>query len=52
MYKSYIPYLQHILDECLYVCSVIKEDKDNPRTAALLPYPSLWLFTRPQGFTL
>ena len=22
MYKSYIPYLQHILDECLYVCSV------------------------------
>lgn len=26
MYKSYIPYLQHILDECLYVCSVIKED--------------------------
>ena len=23
MYKSYIPYLQHILDECLYVRSVI-----------------------------
>ena len=23
MYKSYIPYLQHILDECLYVQSVI-----------------------------
>ena len=26
MYKSYIPYLQHILDECLYVRSVIKDD--------------------------
>lgn len=23
MYKSYLPYLQHILDECLYVRSVI-----------------------------
>ena len=23
MYKSYIPYLQHILDECLYIRSVI-----------------------------
>jgi len=28
MYKSYIPYLQHILDECLYVSSVITEDMD------------------------
>lgn len=28
MYKSYIPYLQHILDECLYVCSVITEDME------------------------
>ena len=26
MYKSYIPYLQHILDECLYVQSVITAD--------------------------
>lgn len=26
MYKSYVPYLQHILDECLYVSSVIKGD--------------------------
>lgn len=26
MYKSYIPYLQHILDECLYVQSVITDD--------------------------
>ena len=26
MYKTYIPYLQHILDECLYVRSVIKDD--------------------------
>lgn len=26
MYKSYIPYLQHILDECLYVRSVITEE--------------------------
>ena len=26
MYKSYVPYLQHILDECHYVCSVIKDD--------------------------
>jgi len=26
MYKSYVPYLQHILDECLYVRSVIKDD--------------------------
>lgn len=26
MYKSYIPYLQHILDECLYVRSVITDD--------------------------
>lgn len=25
MYKSYIPYLQHILDECLYVRSVITD---------------------------
>ena len=28
MYKSYIPYLQHILDECLYVQSVITEETD------------------------
>ena len=28
MYKSYIPYLQHILDECLYVSSVITEDME------------------------
>jgi uncharacterized protein with HEPN domain len=26
MYKSYIPYLQHILDECLYIQSVITEE--------------------------
>lgn len=26
MCKTYIPYLQHILDECLYVNSVITED--------------------------
>ena len=26
MYKSYLPYLQHILDECLYVRSVILEE--------------------------
>ena len=26
MYKSYIPYLQHILDECLYIQSVITPD--------------------------
>ena len=26
MYKSYIPYLQHILDECLYVRSVIYQE--------------------------
>lgn len=26
MCKSYIPYLQHILDECLYVRSVITDD--------------------------
>ena len=26
MYKSYIPYLQHILDECLYIRSVITDD--------------------------
>lgn len=26
MYKSYIPYLQHILDECLYIRSVITEE--------------------------
>ena len=25
-YKSYIPYLQHILDECLYVRSVITDE--------------------------
>ena len=25
MYKSYVPYLQHILDECFYVCSVITD---------------------------
>ena len=28
MYKSYIPYLQHILDECLYVRSVITDDME------------------------
>lgn len=28
MYKSYIPYLQHILDECLYVSSVITDGMD------------------------
>lgn len=26
MYKSYIPYLRHILDECLYIRSVITDD--------------------------
>ena len=26
MYKSYIPYLLHILDECLYVHSVITDE--------------------------
>ena len=26
MYKSYIPFLQHILDECLYIRSVITDD--------------------------
>lgn len=26
MYKSYIPYLQHIYDECLYIRSVITDD--------------------------
>ena len=26
MYKSYVPYLQHILDDYLYVRSVIKDD--------------------------
>ena len=28
MYKSYIPYLQHILDECKYICSVIPEEME------------------------
>ena len=28
MYKSYIPYLQHILDECLYVRSVITDEME------------------------
>ena len=26
MYKSYLPYLQHILDECNYVRSVVPDD--------------------------
>lgn len=26
MYKSYIPYLQHILDECIYIHSVISDE--------------------------
>lgn len=26
MYKSYVVYLQHILDECLYVRSVITDE--------------------------
>lgn len=26
MYKSYIPYLQHIFDECLYIRPVITDD--------------------------
>ena len=26
MYKSYIPYLQHILDECHYIRSVVTDD--------------------------
>ena len=26
MYKSYIPYLKHIFDECLYIRSVITDD--------------------------
>ena len=26
MYKSYLPYLQHILDECHYICSVVKPE--------------------------
>ena len=28
MYKSYIPYLQHILDECIYVRSVITDEME------------------------
>ena len=32
MYKSYVPYLQHILDECLYVRSVIKDTHSHLRT--------------------
>ena len=28
MYKSYIPYLQHILDECSYIQSVVTPDMD------------------------
>ena len=28
MYKSYIPYLQHILDECSYIQSVVTTDMD------------------------
>jgi len=28
MYRSYLPYLQHILDECLYVRSVITDEMD------------------------
>ena len=28
MYKSYVPFLQHILDECLYIRSVITADMD------------------------
>lgn len=31
MYKSYIPYLQHILDECLYVRSVITDEMQTLR---------------------
>ena len=31
MYKSYIPYLQHVLDECLYVRSVIKDETSAKR---------------------
>lgn len=26
MYKSYLPYLQHILDECLFIRSVVTEE--------------------------
>lgn len=26
MYRSYVPYLQHILDECQYIRSVISDD--------------------------
>jgi uncharacterized protein with HEPN domain len=28
MYKPYIPYLQHILDECNYIQSVVTQDLD------------------------
>lgn len=28
MYKSFIPYLQHILDECLYIRSVITDEME------------------------
>lgn len=28
MYKSYVPFLQHILDECLYIRSVIVDDME------------------------
>ncbi len=28
MYKSYIPYLQHILDECFYLRSVITDEME------------------------
>lgn len=28
MYKSYVPYLQHILDECFYIRSVITDDME------------------------
>lgn len=28
MYKSYIPYLQHFLDECFYLRSVITDEME------------------------
>ena len=37
MHKSFIPYLQHILDECNYIASVITEDVAKNIIPELIP---------------
>ena len=58
MYKAYIPYLQHILDECLYIRSAISDemqmeeflrDVNILHSSSFIPHPSFFIFRPSQS---